>query len=172
MSKSTPIQLPLPVEGQTIEIPLTRGLYTLVDAIDADLAQFKWYAQLNANSGKYSAKRGANIHMHRVILSRILDRELLVAELVDHVDLNPLNNKRENLRLASNWQNVANSGLRSHNTSGYKGVTYHKKTGKWRARIGVNGVQIYLGLFPTRELAYEAYCKAAAEHHGEFARLE
>jgi hypothetical protein len=87
---------------------------------------------------------------------------------IDHIDGNGLNNSFGNLRLATGSQNIANQGKRQDNTSGYKGVSRHRS--KWRAEITVNNSYYYLGLFETPELAHMAYCKAAAELHGEFAR--
>ena len=89
---------------------------------------------------------------------------------VDHVDGNGLNNTWSNLRLASGSQNCANTGVRSSNTSGYKGVHYYKRNKKWGAIIRDKGRSQFLGLFITPELAQMAYCKAAAELHGDFAR--
>jgi hypothetical protein len=56
------------------------------------------------------------------------------------------------------------------NTSGYKGVSKHKETGKWDARITAKGKQYYLGLFHTKEEAYNAYCKKEKELFGSFVR--
>jgi hypothetical protein len=89
---------------------------------------------------------------------------------VDHIDGNGLNNTWSNLRLASGSQNCANTGIRSSNTSGYKGVHYYKRNKKWGAIIRDGGRSQFLGLFSTPELAHMAYCKAAAELHGDFAR--
>ena len=58
-----------------------------------------------------------------------------------------------------------------NNTSGYKGVSFHKDTGMYRARIMVRGVSIHLGAFRRPELAHAAYCEAAKKHFGEFARF-
>ena len=57
-------------------------------------------------------------------------------------------------------------------TTGYKGVTFHKRDKAWQAQIRVNGKCKYLGFFKTPELAYAAYCKAAKELYGDFARFE
>jgi hypothetical protein len=65
---------------------------------------------------------------------------------------------------------LCNKKRQANNTSGYKGVCYHKITGKWAARIRLNKCLRHLGLFPTPELAHMAYAKAAAELHGDFAR--
>lgn len=163
-----------------ITIPLTKGQETLIDNCDADLTEYKWFARQSNDYGFYAArnskmincKRGAEIKLHRVILERILQRRLDPNERVDHINLDKLDNRRENLRLATQSQNCMNKRRQSNNTSGYKGVAFHKSSGKWEARINVNGKRLYLGVFDTPELAYEEYCNAAKEYHGEFARLE
>lgn len=180
MSHSTPFQLPLPIEDATIEIPLTQGYVTIIDAIDADLAGLKWYASKNQHRSIPTAVRqktlggGAQspVLLHRVILERMLGRSLVKGEQVDHIDLNPLNNRRSNLRLATGRQNQFNRRKYSNNTSGYKGVSFFKNLNKWVAKINDNGRLRHLGYFDTPEGAYEAYCKAAKELHGEFVRLE
>lgn len=90
---------------------------------------------------------------------------------VDHKDGDPSNNKWENLRAATSGQNNYNAGPRSHNTSGYKGVSFHKQTKKWRATIKANKKLHHLGLFHTKEEAYSAYVLAAERLHGQFARV-
>jgi hypothetical protein len=89
---------------------------------------------------------------------------------IDHMNGNKTDNRACNLRLASVSQNLCNKKRQANNTSGYKGVCYHKITGKWAARIRLNKCLRHLGLFPTPELAHMAYAKAAAELHGDFAR--
>jgi hypothetical protein len=86
-------------------------------------------------------------------------------DLVDHVDRNRSNNRIENLRLATASQNQQNQLLRSNNTSGFKGVSYYKRTGKWKTEIQVNGVRKCLGYFDTPEKAFEAYTSLAAMIH-------
>lgn len=66
---------------------------------------------------------------------------------VDHVDRNPLNNLPINLRAATRSIQSANRGLPSDNTTGYKGVVWHKAGRKWMARFAHQGKQIYIGLF-------------------------
>ena len=181
-SQYNPIQLELPFDG-TIIIPLTQGQQTIIDVIDADLANLKWYAKFNVNYGnggkflvmrrtlRINGKRSVEL-LHRVILSRILDRSLKKDEQVDHIDCNPLNNRRGNLRLATPSQNGTNQSRPKNNTSGFKGVHWDKRAKKWMATIRINGKKTYLGLFATPELAYAAYCEAALKYHGEFARLK
>ena len=160
----------------TIIIPLTRGQVTLVSDEDADVADLKWYACFSpgyANSGKFIARRGAGkgsvVLLHRIILSRILERPLLRSEMVDHIHGNTLDNRRSELRLSTNAQNQANVGRRSDNTSGFKGVYWNKRDRRWRALIRINGKQILVGSYPTPEEAHAAYFRVAQAHYGEFA---
>ena len=179
MSDST--QLPL---FDPISIQLTQGYVAYVDPIDADLADFKWSALVTDNGLVYATRgidkdnKKSTELMHRVILSRMLKRILYRRELTDHKDTNGLNNTRQNLRLASQSQNLMNVTRFSNNKTGFKGVSIasrsKRQTGplKWRADINIDGERKYLGLFDTPESAFDAYCKAAVELHGDFARTK
>lgn len=90
--------------------------------------------------------------------------------IVDHIDGNPSNNAIENLRAATLSQNQMNSKQSVKNTSGRKGVFWHKRAGKWTASIRVNDKLKHLGVFENFESAVMAREKAEKEHHGEFAR--
>ncbi len=90
---------------------------------------------------------------------------------IDHKNGNPLDNRFRNLRDAEHRQNIRNSKRRSTNTSGYKGVSFYKPSGCWRAVIMLNYRYIHVGYYPTALGAYRAYCKKARELHGEFARF-
>lgn len=91
---------------------------------------------------------------------------------IDHIDGNGANNRLDNLRQATQADNCKNSRIRRDNSCGFKGVMYRTKyKNKWRARIQVNGKRKDLGHFATPEEAHAAYCKAAAELHGEFANF-
>lgn len=89
---------------------------------------------------------------------------------IDHKDGNAWNNRLDNLRPCTKSQNMMNRRKPSHNTSGYKGVSWHAKGEKWHAQIRVAGKNIHLGLFSDKELASEAYINAASIHHKQFAR--
>jgi len=91
--------------------------------------------------------------------------------LIDHIDGDPSNNKWANLRLATPAQNCQNRRASVRNTSGYKGVTWHRKCQKWQASIKVNGKNIHLGLHSTPEAAKAAHDAKALEVFGEFARV-
>jgi len=91
---------------------------------------------------------------------------------IDHINGNKNDNRFANLRPATNSQNACNRTVSSRNTSGFKGVSFSGKKQAWKADIRINGATQHLGYFPTAELAHMAYCKAAAELHGEFARAQ
>lgn len=84
---------------------------------------------------------------------------------IDHINRNTSDNRIANLREATRSENLQNTGLHPKNTSGLKGVSWHKSAKKWRARITANGIEVGLGLFKTPEAAYSAYCDAAANMH-------
>lgn len=89
---------------------------------------------------------------------------------IDHINGDQADNRIANLRLASRAQNSQNKRVPRHNTSGFKGVSINRKSGKWVAMIQVASKQMYIGRFNTKEEAHAAYCTAAAKFFGEFAR--
>jgi len=91
---------------------------------------------------------------------------------VDHINGDPFDNRKCNLRICEPIQNWWSRKKRSDNTSGFKGVTWSKRNSKWNARIKKFGKRISLGYFDTPQEAHAAYCKAADEMFGEFARYE
>lgn len=182
-AKYTPQQLPLAIEGATVEIPLSRGYVTVVDAVDADLARHTWHIVITRNDvSKYAVReikltpgrkgKARAERLHRVIMERILGTPLSPKMEVDHIDGNSLNNRRSNLRLATHQQNSRNRKLNKNSGTGFKGVSYRKDNHKWRAIIVVNQCNICLGQFDTPQEAHEAYCKAAEKYFGEFARFK
>lgn len=158
-------------------IPLTQGLHTIVWESDYRwLMQWKWSARENKGNGCYYAIRNSTtvngkrkiIMMHRVILG-IEDEKV---HRGDHKDSrSTLDNRRSNLRFASPLENTRNARRRKDNTSGLKGVFFHKIMRKWASYIQVEKKRIRIGYFETKELAYAAYCKAAKRYFGEFACL-
>lgn len=89
-------------------------------------------------------------------------------EDIDHSDRNKSNNRITNLRKATRSMNCANVGIRSHNTSGYRGVSFNAQWGRWFAQIIVGGEKKFLGYFESPEKASEAYTSAAREAFGEY----
>jgi len=89
---------------------------------------------------------------------------------IDHINQVRSDNRFCNLRSASHSQNCMNKTRQSNNTTGFKGVSLHKQSNKFTARISLNGMRHSLGHFKTAEEAHQAYIKASGELHGEFAR--
>lgn len=152
------------------EISLTQGQVALVDVEEYErLRTFSWYAKWsNKTKSYYAYRRGVpgKIAMHREVM-RCPEND---KRLVDHRSPSEtLDNRKQNLRFSTYGQNRANSRLGKNNTSGFRGVT--KYPNGWRAFIKKNKKSIYLGCYKTPEDAYAAYCKAAKEIHGEFARI-
>jgi hypothetical protein len=113
----------------------------------------------------YADGKKKRIYLHRVIASRMG----LGAGMVDHINRNGMDCRRENLRTATKGQNMANGTKRRNNTSGFKGVVW--SAGKWVARIKNDGKMYYLGRFVDAADAARAYDAKATEVHGEFACL-
>lgn len=89
---------------------------------------------------------------------------------IDHIDLNKSNNKWENLRPITRTYNQANKSLQKNNTSGYKGVCWHKENQKWQVRVAVHGVVHLIGYFDDKMEAVKAREDASIRLHGEYAR--
>ncbi len=130
-----------------------------------------WASKGNAFPGKIAGRKtgdgywtipvdGKNYLSHRLAWFFVTSE--WPVKIIDHADGNKLNNRWENLRLATTAQNTANAKLNKNNKSGFKGVSF--ANGKWQARISVN-----LGAFDTPEEASAAYMRAAKMLWGEFA---
>jgi len=120
----------------------------------------KGYAVYSSGNGRHGK------YLHRIIMNQY-DPKIEV----DHIDGNPLNNKKSNLRVCTHQENTFNRSKYKNNKSGFKCVHFDKQYNKYRALIGVNGKQIHLGRFETAEAAHDAYKKAAVKYHKEFARF-
>ena len=106
---------------------------------------------------------------HRIILE-MHDVEIPEGMIPDHIDGDPWNNKRQNLRVVTPSQNSHNAPKRRDNTSGHKGVMWCARTGKWRAAISANKTRWALGEFASIEEAVKCRKEAERVLHGEHAR--
>jgi hypothetical protein len=114
---------------------------------------YAWYG------GSDSKSRGV---MHRIVVDY---------NIVDHKNGDGLDNRKSNLRPCTQSTNGMNRGVPANNSTGYKGVSYVKRTGKYHAYINSKRKRKFLGYYDTAEKAYEAYLAAVKDTHGEFARL-
>jgi hypothetical protein len=89
---------------------------------------------------------------------------------IDHINGDKSDNRLCNLREANTAENMRNVGKQAHNTSGLKGVSFHKHTNKWRANITLGRKQIHIGVFDCPAAAFFSYQVFADIHHGKFAR--
>lgn len=104
--------------------------------------------------------------IHRLIMDCTSNME------VDHINGNPLDNRKSNLRICNHQQNIMNIGMYKHNKSGHKGVSWFKTRNKWRAVITYDGKQIHLGYYDNLEEAVEARKQAEIEYFGKYRRDE
>ena len=157
-------------------IELTRGYVALIDDEDYDRVSSFGRWQVTVKRGKLYAVRivgrmknkvrsSATTSMHRFIMNaRPSDQE------VDHIDGDGLNNTKANLRFASRIENCRNlPRARLNNRSGFRGVSWHKKAGKWMTYGKYDGKGVYLGLHESPESAARAFDEFARTHYGEFA---
>jgi hypothetical protein len=112
---------------------------------------------------------GKNIRVHRIVWAMHFGR--WPESDVDHIDGDPLNNRVENLRLATKSGNAQNRRSTSRKPSSPKGVRKDPRNGRYLAQIYVDNSRIFIGTFSTEDEAAHEYNKAAIKHHGEFARL-
>lgn len=157
-------------------IPLSRGQVALVDAEDYEwLSQWKWYAAVSMRSCQYYAATHdvpdggprRMVRMHRLVIGL----DCSDSRQVDHIDGNGLNNRRGNLRIATESENNFNRDIQRNNTSGFRGVSFHRGTGKWMSQTTVKGKYHNLGLYETPEQAHEAYLAACLQLRGELPRI-
>lgn len=154
------------------EITLTQGKVAIVDDDDFEqLNAFKWYAIRNSRNYLYAARgvwekgKARQILMHRVIMNTP------IGMLTDHVNGNSLDNRKENLRICTNQQNLRNrKNPNKNNKLEIKGVHWCQSNKKFQATIQVNGKTIHLGFYNVLGDADSAYRFAEEKHFGIFAR--
>lgn len=153
-----------------------RGLMAMVDDEDYELvSQYKWNALWTRELGRTRTSPYAGTLLRRDgqrVRSRVLMHVLIMGHRgVDHVNHNGLDNRRSNLRPATNSQNAANRRPYAGRSSRFKGVSWDKQKSRWFVLITVNGRRRYLGRFRDEEAAARAYDAAARELFGGFACL-
>ena len=143
---------------------LINGGYALVSDEDYEyLSQWKWAKDPTGYARRTNLlPKTLSRNMHRLLINPP------AGLVVDHINGNRLDNRRENLRLCTQSQNLGNSGINSTNKSGIKGVCYCSQTGKWKAYLSLDGKQHWLGRFGNIEDAARARAIAASEKYGEF----
>lgn len=159
------------------KITLSKGKYKTFAIIDdedfervnlyswsVDFSRSVHTAYAETNIKKPNGKK-TTLYLHRLILNPGPNLE------VDHINGNGLDNRKENLRVATRNENARNLPKQKRNTSGFKGVDWHKPTQKWRAKLSHNSKTIHLGLFDNPRHAAICYDLWALFFYGEYARL-
>ena len=141
---------------------------TVVQIDEKDALKFVGVAMWMTSHG-YVRIQGRN-----GLRNRYLHREIMGADdstVVDHINGDKLDNRRQNLRLCTQQQNCLNSRLRSNNVSGVKGVYWCNKRLKWTAQISINKKTFSLGRFADFESAVQARLEKEKELFGNFSAL-
>lgn len=167
--------VPHPTDPTLALVPLTRGMWAVIDAAHAtEVGRFNWsahkpppgnawYASTNHNE---TGGRGRTMSLHRFIAKLC---GISLTRQVDHKNGNGLDCRALNLRPSTKATNAWNRGIDRNNTSGIKGVHFEAQTKKWRAEIWVNKTHIRLGRFESKEEAAAVIADARVKLHGEFA---
>lgn len=144
------------------------GKESLVDDEDFQiLSGFKWsidghgYATRGIVTGP---NKTTSVKMHRQIM-RLIPGD---GKLVDHINGNKIDNRKENLRLCTVSENARNRGPTKFNSLGLKGVK--KRKNKFSANIMADGISHYLGVFDNKEDAAYAYAEASKKLHLKFSK--
>lgn len=130
-------------------------------------AQMRKYGRYYFYNDRTVNKKKETITLHRYIMRCVKGDGLSV----DHINGDTLNCSKNNLRICTNAENIRNSKKPKDNTSGYKGVQFHKAAGKWMVGIKVQEKEIYLGLYTDKVEAATVYDVAALYYFKEYARL-
>lgn len=143
----------------------------LVDDEDYEKVMgYKWKEHMHgyavADTGSRSNGTRKWIRMHHLIAGKAPN-----GKVTDHINGNPLDNRKDNLRFCTQGENLRNTKIRKDNKSGHKGVYFVKRKRKFCALITVNGNTKYLGEFVLKDEAAEAYIRASEHYHGNFRRL-
>lgn len=142
------------------------GRYFIFDNEDLDLLKdYHWSVDKYRYAQGFNKSNGKKVKLHRLLLNTPDNI------IVDHINGQPWDNRKSNLRCATQHQNTQNSAMPSSNTTGYKGVCFDKRKKKYLASIHPNGKTKFLGYFSNPQDAAKAYDKAAVLYFGEFARL-
>jgi hypothetical protein len=131
--------------------------FTALDEIDyRETVRRRWH--ISQPGGYPLCAVGVRLFLHNAIMRPPREME------VDHVDRNPRNNRRSNLRVCTHAQNLQNRGSVPNSLSRFRGVTFDRRRGRWVAKHKLNGRTHNLGRFHTEEEAAEAAARFRAEH--------
>lgn len=150
-------------------IPLSQGEFAIIDDDDYDDASyFKWYCRKYKGTDRkyaitsiWNGKSYFKVYLHNFISG---------VKHPDHKNNNGLDNRKENLRIATHADNSRNRSMDRKNTSGLKGVSFHKHTKKWRATLSINNRSVSLGFYDDKIHAAKVYDGISMLIFGQFAK--
>ena len=129
------------------------------------IKNYSWYEYVS-NNGTYHSVRAYDSNTHK----KIIMSQLIIGHNCDHENRNPLDNRKENLRRATAQENARNRSIQRNNTSGFIGVSWHKRINKWVSRIKIDSKLVQLGSFTNKNDAIISRLKAELKYFGaEFA---
>ena len=163
------------IEGDTVRIFIKRKgelMETIIDLEDLGklkILNFSWYGHKQRNSiyvvahNNIIKQQPDMLPLHRLIMGF---PNVSKGFVIDHINRNPLDNRKSNLRIVTRVENARNCGIPKDNVSGTKGVYFYKRDEVWMARISANGKRISLGTYQDIEDAMKARKEAEKEYWG------
>lgn len=149
------------MQGDICLVYTKKGIPVIIDKEDYE--KIKGYLWYTSKGYALTHFKGTTLKIHRIILN------IGEGMVVDHINGNPLDNRKANLRICTQHQNAMNVKKPKNNKSGIKGVRWVENRHKWEAFIGYNRKQIHLGQFDSVDEAVNARKNAEAKYYGEYA---
>lgn len=157
-------------DGTICQVFFNNGGHFFIDAEDLEkVKKLTWFASKRGYPAAHLPQnkgRSRQICIHRYLL------DFPEGYDVDHINGNKLDNRRSNLRICTHQENMFNQRIKSNNSTGFKGVSKNKATGRYEAYVHHSGKKHYLGLFDTPQEAAIARKQAAFTLFGEFANRQ
>jgi hypothetical protein len=161
---------------------MNKDFFSKYLSYDPETGSIKW--KVNRKGPARAGQEAGSLHRHGYIQVGIEGKTYLAHRIaitmsgilildndqIDHINCDRRDNSLKNLRVATHAQNCQNATKRKDNKSGFKGVGFDKNRRKWRARVGFDGKQKWLGYFSTPEEAHAAYKEESIRLHGNFSK--
>lgn len=139
---------------------------TMIDLNDVEKCRnYKWFIDCGYVKMRVNKK---NYYLHSFLMNNKFNETNFT---IDHINRDKLNNRKNNLRLATMQQNAVNKSITTRNTSGCTGVYWYEKYNRWTSQIRFNNGRFHLGYFDNKEDAIKARREAELKYFGEFAPI-
>jgi hypothetical protein len=158
---------PIRIEGDIAYVTLSQGKVAIIDTEYAEeVGNYNWaYHAAGYAIAHNRLNNNKQFLLHRLIMKPPIEKQ------IDHINSNGLDCRKCNMRLCNHSQNKMNEGLRSSNTSGFKGVSWNKARQKWTSQIKINYKNIHIGYYDEIKDAGQSYREAATKYFGDFANF-